>query len=238
LVSPICRIGGPAPAIVFTETFLLLSPTSTCGNDQFYLPAYNSPLQVPQGGFGHASLIMAGPWVAPDLGQNAAGKIVSTTLPGPPSSRASVDPGHRDNQGQAYGVMDLSVTVPLSTNLGLYTVTVQAQDAVTNAIATTVVPILVVACTPATTCPRSLGLCGPISNGCGGTVNCDVCDANLLCSSSHCCASGSFWNTSSNRCQPTSCPTGTSYCVDIGDCATTKECNKVSGGGCKGTNCQ
>src|SRR5262249_13519712 len=29
LVSPTCRIGGPAPAIVFTETFLTLSPTST-----------------------------------------------------------------------------------------------------------------------------------------------------------------------------------------------------------------
>src|SRR5262249_26021997 len=84
-------------------------------------------------------------------------------------------------------------TVPLRTTIGPYTVTVQAQDAVTNAIATTVVPIQVVACTPITTCPPKgfFGLCGPISDGCGGTVNCGMCDANLLCSSSHCCASDS-----------------------------------------------
>jgi hypothetical protein len=242
LVSPICRIGGPAPAIVFTEAFKFLSPTSTCGNDQFYLPALNSPLQIPQGGFGHAFLIMAGPWVGPDLGENATGKIVSTTLPGPPSSRASVEPGHRDNQGGAYGLMEFNVTVPLKTGIGPYTVTVEAQDAVTNAIARTVVPIQVVACTPSTpttTCTRGLfGVCGPISDGCGGTVNCGVCDANLLCSSSHCCPSGSFWNTSSNVCQPTSCPAGTSYCVEILDCATTKECQRAAGGGCKGRTCQ
>src|SRR5262249_54948490 len=233
LVSPTCRIGGPAPAIVFTETFLTLSPTSTCGNDQFYLPASNSPLQVPQGGSGHASLIMAGPWVGPDLGENATGTIVSTTLPGPPSSRAATRPGQRDNQGQAYGLMELLVSVPLSANTGSYTVTVQAQDAVTNAVATTVVPIQVVACTPITTCTRGFGLCGPISNGCGGTVNCGACDANLLCSSSHCCPSDSFYNTSSNVCQPTSCPAGTSYCVEILDCATTKECQRASGGAAK-----
>jgi hypothetical protein len=238
LISPTCRIGGPAPAIVFTEAFFVLGATSTCGNDQFYLPASNSPLQVPQGGSGNTFLIRAGPWVAFDLGENATGKIVSTTLPG--RCCRSTEPGHRDNQGQAYGLMELDVTVPLSTNLGFYTVTVEAQDAVTNAVATTVVPIQVVACKPTTTCPPRgfFGICGPISDGCGGTINCGACDANLLCSGSHRCASGSFWNTSSNRCQPTSCPTGTSYCVDIGDCATTKECTKASGGGCKGTNCQ
>jgi hypothetical protein len=179
---------------------------------------------------------MAGPWVAPDLGENATGTIVSTTLP--PGSRASTDPGHKDNQGHAYGLMELSVSVPLSANLGSYTVTVQAQDAVTNAATTTVVPIQVVGCTPTTTCDRRFGLCGPIPNGCGGTVNCGVCDANLLCSSSHCCPSGSFYNTGSNVCQPTSCPTGTSYCYDLGDCATTKECQRASGGGCKGRGCK
>jgi hypothetical protein len=40
-----------------------------------------------------------------------------------------------------------------------------------------------------------------------------------------------------NVCQPTSCPTDTSFCPDLGDCATTKECQHA-GGHCKGRECQ
>jgi hypothetical protein len=235
LVSPSCPIGGPAPAIVFTEVFNVFGPTSTCGNDQFYLPAYNSPLTVTQGSSGFAFLIMAGPWVGPDLGENATGTIVGTNLPR--GSRASTDPGHKDNLGHAYGLMELSVSVPLSANPGSYTVTVQGQDVGSGAAVVTNVPIQVVACTPTTTCDRRFGLCGPISNGCGGTIDCGVCTAGLFCSSSHCCPSGDFYNTSSNVCQPASCPAGTSYCFDLGDCATKAECQRA-GGHCKGTECQ
>jgi hypothetical protein len=135
LVSPSCRIGGPVPAIVFTENFNVFGETSTCANDQFYLPAYNSPLTVTQGSSGFAFLIMAGPWVGLDLGENATGTIVGTNLP--PGSRASTDPGHKDNQGHAFGLMELSVSVPLSTNPGSYTVTVQGQDVGSGAAVTT-----------------------------------------------------------------------------------------------------
>jgi hypothetical protein len=235
LVSPTCPIGGQAPAIVFTENFNVFGDTSTCGNDQFYLPGYNSPLAVTQGSSGFAFLIMAGPWVAADLGENATGTILGTSLP--PGSRAFTDPGHKDNLGHAYGLMELSVSVPLSANPGSYTVTVQGQDVGSGAAVTTNVPIQVAACTPTTTCDQRFGLCGPISNGCGGTIDCGVCTAGLFCSSSHCCPSGDFYNTSSNVCQPTSCPAGTSYCFDLGDCATTKECQRA-GGHCTGRQCQ
>ena len=50
-------------------------------NDQFYLSPGNSPLEVSQGSTGLANLVMAGPWIASDLGNNAEGKVVSTTLP-------------------------------------------------------------------------------------------------------------------------------------------------------------
>jgi hypothetical protein len=235
LVSPTCPIGGPAPAIVFTEAFGVFGATSTCANDQFYLPAYNSPLTVTQGSSGFAFLIMAGPWVGADLGENATGTIVGTNLP--PGSRASTDRGHKDNLGHAFALMELSVSVPLSANPGSYTVTVQGQDVGSGRAVRTNVPIQVLACTPTTTCDRRFGLCGPISNGCGGTIDCGVCTGGLFCSSSHCCPSGSFYNTGLNVCQPTSCPTGTSFCPDLGDCATTKECQRA-GGHCKGTECQ
>ena len=235
LVSPTCPIGGAAPAIVFTEDFNVFGDTSTCANDQFYLPAYNSPLTVTQGSSGFAFLIMAGPWVGADLGENATGTILGTSLP--PGSRAFTDPAHKDNLGHAYGLMELSVSAPLSANPGSYTVTVQGQDVGSGAAVTTNVPIQVVACTPTTTCDPRFGLCGPISNGCGGTIDCSVCTAGLFCSSSHCCPSGDFYNTSSNVCQPVSCPAGTSYCFDLGDCATTKACQRA-GGHCTGRQCQ
>jgi hypothetical protein len=235
LINPTCPIGGPAPAIVFTEVFEVFGATSTCANDQFYLPAYNSPLTVTQGSSGFAFLIMAGPWVGADLGENATGTIVATNLP--PGSRASTDPGHKDNLGHAFGLMELSVSVPLKAKPGPYTVTVQGQDVGSGRAVRTNVPIQVVACTPTTTCDRRFGLCGPISNGCGGTIDCGVCTGGLFCSSSHCCPSGSFYNTGLNVCQPTSCPTGTSFCPDLGDCATTKECQRA-GGHCKGRECQ
>src|SRR5262249_14335958 len=41
---------------------------------------------------------------------------------------------------------------------------------------------------------------------------------------------------SSNVCQPVSCPVGTSFCFDLGDCATKTECQRA-GGHCKGTEC-
>src|SRR5262249_27792739 len=98
----------------------------------------------------------------------------------PPGSRAFTTPGHKDNQGGAYGLMELGVSVPLSANLGFYTATVQAQDAVTNAVTTTVVPIQVRACTPTTTCNgRFDGLCGPIPNGGGAPDFVEVGEAGI-----------------------------------------------------------
>ena len=240
LVSPTCPNGGPAPAIVFTEVFGVFAATSTCANDQFYLPTYNSPLTVTQGSSGFSFLIMAGPWVGTDLGENATGTIVGTDLPRfnlPGGSRASTDPGHKDNQGHAFALMELSVSVPLSASPGPYSVTVQGQDVGSGRAVRSNVPIQVLACTPQTTCDRTFGSCGPKSDGCGGTIDCGVCTGGLFCSSSHCCPSGSFYNTGLNVCQPTSCPTDTSFCPDLGDCATTKECQRA-GGHCKGRECQ
>ena len=52
----------------------------------------------------------------------------------------STEPGHKDNQSHAYGLMLLNLSVPLSANPGSYTVAVQGQDAVSGAAVPTIVP--------------------------------------------------------------------------------------------------
>jgi hypothetical protein len=81
--------------------------------------------------------------------------MLGTNLP--PGSRVSTDPGHKDNLGHAYGLMELSASVPLSANAGSYVVTVQGQDVTCGAAVVTNVPIQVLACSPTTTCDQRFG---------------------------------------------------------------------------------
>jgi hypothetical protein len=80
-------------------------------------------------------------------------------------------------------------------------------------------------CHPATKCPSDA--CGPTPDGCGGTLACPAtCGAGLQCTSNHCCATGSYWNSALNECiTPTKCRYGV---CDDGACC------RVS---CKGTTC-
>jgi hypothetical protein len=99
-------------------------------------------------------------------------------------------------------------------------------DQASNVTLKTTVPIQISACVPTTVCPAA-NLCGPVSNGCAGTVDCGSC-ASGVCSNSFCCPSGSFYNTALNTCQPDSCPSGTDYCYELGSCATDAQCQKAN----------
>ena len=199
-------------------------PSLLSVDDQFYLNVNSSPLQKSQGGESLADLIMDGPWVATDHGNNAIGSLASDA---PPGWSVWLSPGSSDLP-YSHGLMQINVSVPLSANPGSYSIKVQATDAFSNVTHTTVVPIENFACVPytASLCSRpvSAALCGPISNGCGGTIDCGACAAGLSCSHSFCCPAGYFFNTALVVCQPDSCPQDTSYCYDLGKCATDSEC--------------
>jgi len=190
--------------------------------DYFYVSPGNNPMQVTQGGASVVNLIMTGPWVAADLGNNATGNVFSNNLP--PGSTTLTYPGSKDSLGHCEGLMGFSVLAPFSARPGSYTAKVRATDMVSGVTAQANVPIQILACVPATSCPPNLGLCGSISNGCGGTLDCGTCGAGLSCSNSHCCAAGDVYDASLNVCEPQSCPPGTSYCYDQGQCTTDANC--------------
>jgi hypothetical protein len=198
--------------------------TGDCSSPEnyFYVSPGNNPMQVTQGGVSVVNLIMTGPWVAADLGNNATGNVFSNNLP--PGSTTSTYPGSKDSLGHCEGLMGFSVLVPFSARPGSYSAKVRATDMVSGVTAQANVPIQILACVPATSCPPNLGLCGSIANGCGGTVDCGACGAGLSCSNSHCCAAGDVYDASLNVCEPESCPPGTSYCYDLGQCTTDANC--------------
>ncbi len=202
-------------------------PSLSSTADQFYLNVNNSPLQASQGVASVANLIMDGPWVAADHGDNAIGSLASDA---PPDWSVWLSPGE-SGAPHSYGLMQINVFVPLSANPGSYSIKVQATDAFSNVTHTTVVPIEVLACAPytASLCSQHVtaALCGPISDGCGGTIDCGACAAGLSCSHSFCCPPDYFYNTALNVCEPNSCPQGTVYCYDLGVCATDKQCAKA-----------
>jgi hypothetical protein len=181
----------------------------------------NNPLSVTQGGSNFGIFDMTGPWIGADLGEHATGDVFRNTLPS--GSAASTSPGFRFDP-HCSGIMEVFVSVPLTAQPGPYAVGVRATDAVSGITAKYRLPIQVKACVPIPSCPANLGLCGPISNNCGGKVDCGGCGVGLACSNSFCCPLDSFWDTASNQCRPNSCPPGTQWCPDQGECTTAKNC--------------
>jgi hypothetical protein len=196
-------------------------------NDQFYLNPGSSPLQIEQGSASEAWMIMDGPWIAADRGVNATGVAFDTTNL-PPQVTVNPSPGE-SGAPHGYGLMNLYVYAPSTTPPGAYSFQMKATDPVSNVTQKTTIPVQVLACTPRNACPAGAGtlLCGPVSVGCGGTVDCGSC-ASGVCSNSFCCPANSFYNVALNTCQPDSCPAGTDYCYDLGECATPAQCAKAS----------
>jgi hypothetical protein len=193
-------------------------------NDKFYLNPGSSPLQLEAGDAANANLIMDGPWVAADHGNNASG-VAFDAAGLPPGVIVSLSPGE-SGAPHSYGLMNLYVVTSFTTPPGAYSFQVKATDSSSNVTQRTSIPLQIAACTPRATCPAA-NLCGPVSDGCGGSVDCGSC-ASGSCSNSFCCPSGSFYNTALNTCQPNSCPSGTEYCYDLGACVTAKQCAKAS----------
>jgi hypothetical protein len=200
------------------------TPHPASAQDQFYVNVNNNPVQVTQGGSASVNLILDGPWIAGDHGNGAVGKVIGDNLPA--GSAASTSVASADNQGHSYALMQFYVTVPQTASPGSYLAVVQATDNNSCVVATTNVPITVLACNPQMACPTGGGsnLCGAISNGCGGTLNCGPCASGQTCSNSFCCAAGYFYNTALNTCEPLSCPAGTSFCYYTGACTTAAKC--------------
>lgn len=192
-------------------------------NDKFYLNPGNSPFQLTAGGASEANLIMDGPWVAPDHGNNAVG-IAFDTGGLPAGVVISLSPAE-SGAPHTYGLMNMYVFAPVSAPSGQYNFQVKTTDPASNVTLKTTIPVEISACVPRTTCPAA-NLCGPVSNGCGGSVDCGSCAAGV-CSNSFCCASGYFYNTALNTCQPETCPSGTEYCYDLGICTTDARCSKA-----------
>jgi len=202
------------------------TPHSATSQDQFYVNVNNNPVQVEQGYLSAVDLILDGPWIVGDHGNNALGNVTNDNLPA--GSSAWTTPASADVLGHSYALMQFSVTVPFSANPGSYLATVQATDLNSCVVATTTVPITVLSCNPQKVCPQGAGgpyLCGAISNGCGGTVNCGACASGQTCSNGYCCAAGSTYNTVLNTCEPP-CPTGTSFCYEMGTCTTDAKCKQ------------
>jgi hypothetical protein len=82
------------------------------------------------------------------------------------------------------------------------------------------------ACTP-TTCAAQGVTCGPLSNACGGTLQCGTCATNQMCVGGQC------------TCQPrTTCPAGQTCGTAPDGCGGTIACGVCSNGTtCNGTTC-
>jgi hypothetical protein len=257
LETPCCAIDLPAgtsPQIRFTEaTTILTPPTQLC---PLYLNVNNTPLEVTQGGTSEAFVLMYGPWITQDEGNLASGIVVADDAP----VSIQVAPGTTIDSA---GAVNLTVSAPLGATVGSYQASLQVTDATSKQTVTATVPIEVLACTPPSPSICTASMCGIWNaSDCGG-VNCGSCGASGdVCSSGHCCPSGDFYN--GTTCQPSSCPSGTSWCGNKDACLTTAQCDACpsgesicpatstcmtalacsraggggsSSGGCHGTNC-
>jgi hypothetical protein len=226
--------------------------------DQLYLSPGNNPLEVEQGGTGMATLLMYGPWQTYDKGVGAVAQVTYNPIPG---AQFIFAPGTEGVDGE--GTIDVEVIVPLGTPPGTYAVSIVATDQATQVSLPTTMNVEVLACTPpqASLCTTYANMCGVWNaNQCGG-INCGGCATGSFCSSGRCCPTGSFYN--GTVCQPNTCPTGTTWCSNLEECAasctpppptcatgqivcaltntcmTPIACNRLGtgGGGCRGTNC-
>jgi hypothetical protein len=194
--------------------------------DSFQLSDGNNPIEVTAGGAIDANLVMDGPWVSFDHGAGAPGFAFDTGRL-PPGSTVLLSKGV-SGAPHTYGLMDVNVSTPPGAPPGDYNFQVRATDIVSNVSLTTTVPVRIIACKPTNICKASLSqLCGPVSDGCGGSVDCGAC-ASGVCSSGVCCPKGWFYNTDLQRCAPNTCPAGTSFCVADNACETDQKCDQMS----------
>lgn len=259
LETPCCAIDlppGTSPQIRFTEaSHPLQQPTQLC---PAFLDVNDSPLVVTQGGTSEANVLMYGSWITQDHGNGALSSIVANNDP-----QLTIVPSLGTDTIDGSGAVNLMVSAPLGATVGKYNASVQVTDVASNTTFTTTVPIDVVACTPPSNSICTTDMCGIWNaNDCGG-VNCGVCSGTNVCSSGHCCPANSTFN--GTVCQPSMCPTGTSWCsaqeacltdaqcnptcpptkplcAATNTCMTVLACNKLgggggTGGGCKGTTC-
>ncbi len=81
-----------------------------------------------------------------------------------------------------YGLMDVNVDAPPNAPPGDYSFQVKATDRASNVTLNTTVPVRILACKPTKICSTiGLHMCGPVSNGCGGTADCGA-SATGVCS--------------------------------------------------------
>ena len=201
-------------------------PSPVVPGDSFKLSDGNNPIEVTAGGAIDANLVMDGPWVSWDHGAGATGSTFAAA--GLPSGMiVTLAPGV-SGAPHTYGLMDVNVEAPPNAPPGDYSFQVKAKDLASNVTLTTIVPVRILACKPSKICSAiGLRMCGPVSNGCGGSFDCGAC-ATGGCSNGVCCPEGSFFNVSINSCQPNSCPAGKVYCPALGDCVTDQVCDAAN----------
>jgi hypothetical protein len=195
----------------------------------FYISPGNNPLQVVQGGNTEANLLLYGPWVNSDQGQNSTAQVVNN--PNSSTVTFSFSPGFPSvDPGTAW--IPLTVNATYSAPVGTYNVTMSGRDPASGVTVLTTFPIEVLACTPnSPVCPS--GACGPRSNGCGQQTDCGGCPSGESCSSGWCVS-----NTPPPPPPPPTCPPKTPYCDATGTCMTVVGCQRASGGGtCKPGTC-
>ena len=223
-----------------TQTVEVCDSASQCSQFQLTIPqcpplhSANDQLtadniSIVQGGPGWGRLFMNGPWVATDHGTNAQGKILSWNLP--PGCTGSLSPGYPNTSGGVTlsgGFMEVNnASCPLSASPGTYTATVQVKDLATGITNITPVPISIFPCEDSVFCgPNNVGgsICGPVLTGCGKPFDCGACGPGLSCTGSYCCVPGEVYDISFGECLPSSCPPGTSLCMNTLTCTTQGKC--------------
>ena len=163
---------------------------------------------------------MSGPWIAADHGQGAPAKVSFSTLP--PGSITTPYQGVIQGPGEYWA--GFLVSVPLSAPPGQYCSTVTVTDLESGVDACAVESIQVTPCQPESAGQECGLLCGQISDGCGGTVDCGACKLGNVCSANNCCPNGRIYSSSNGLCVPSSCPPGTEYCGLLNTCTTAGKC--------------
>jgi outer membrane protein assembly factor BamB len=196
----------------------ILAPGCSCdvilntSINQLYLSPTVCPISVAQSGSSSRLLVMTGPWVASDHGDNANGVVVDNdSLPN--GSTISLTPGF--SVPPSDDLMGITVSVPASAPVGQYCVDVKATDLATQVSAIAAVPIEIYKCTPLTACPR--GACGIFPTGCGGNLQCGLCSPPQVCTGGGCC--NPFVTGCGERCPP-----GQQFCFKTKSCVPQGRC--------------
>jgi hypothetical protein len=217
---------------------LTVSDCSTAA-DQLFLNPNQAPLQIIQNGGGWMYVLMTGPWVENDHGNNAAGTVENNPIP---SSTVWMDPG-TDIDGE--GAVELNVYTTMATPPGSYSVRVRVTDQATQVTRTAEIPVQVLPCTPSPISEACTGsaapACGLRSVGCEMVVDCGSCASGSTCQSGNCCPIGTTWDGSQCAPPPPTCPPATPLCANTNTCLPPTKCalvgGKGGGGGCRGTTC-